>query len=321
MAFLTPFPHIDALRVASEFGIELARVEPLAAGSVNSNFRWVGTDGRQWFARIYEEQGRDGARAELTLLQELARAGAPAVVPVLRPDGAALAEYLGKPVAAFPWIQGDILCQARVTPDHCRAVGRALAQVHLASPKVGRLGVGRFGPDQLSRRLDDIEARAPAELVNAARSVRGKLAEVTARRAHDLPSGVIHGDLFRDNVLWHKDEIGALLDFESASHGPFAYDLSVTALAWCYSNRFDAALLSALLDGYHAERPLAPAERAALATEGALGCLRFATTRITDFSMRAPPGKPPLRDYRRMLARLEGFERGVLDAAIAGLTE
>jgi homoserine kinase type II len=319
MALLTPFPQPEARRIAALFGIDLSGTEPLAAGSVNSNFRWVAHDGRRFFARVYEEQDHEGARAELRLLQELSGAGARVVVPMSQPGGDRLGDLAGKPVAVFPWIDGDILCQVRVTEEHCAAVGRALARVHLASSHVTPLGAGRFNAAQLSLRLDDIEARAPEDLVQSARLIRKRLDGVLARRVGDLPSGVIHGDLFRDNVLWSGGRIAALLDFESASQGPFAFDLMVTALAWCYRTAFDRGLLRAMLAGYHAERPLEARELAALATEGALGALRFATTRITDFSLRAPPGKPPLRDYRRMLARLDAFESGVLDDAIAAL--
>ncbi len=91
----------------------------------------------------------------------------------------------------------------------------------------------------------------------------------------------------------------------------------VTICAWCYGSGFELNLVEALLRGYHAVRPLVGAEVAALKVEGAIGCLRFATTRITDFSLRAAPGQPPVRDYRRFLARLSAIEAGELDSTIA----
>jgi homoserine kinase type II len=124
---------------------------------------------------------------------------------------------------------------------------------------------------------------------------------------------VVHGDLFRDNVLWKDGELLALLDFESAFHGPFLYDLIVTMAAWCYRDAFDLELAKGLAEGYGAERPLEPREKHALRVEGALGMLRFATTRITDFSLRVPKGEKPVRDYRRFLARLSFVEAGALD--------
>ncbi|HEX3593780.1 MAG TPA: phosphotransferase, partial [Polyangiaceae bacterium] len=220
--------------------------------------------------------------------------------------------------ALYPWVDGEILCHARVTEAHCVSVGRALAQLHLSTPKTTPLAGGRFRIDDLLARLDRIEKESP-EHRDAALHIRRRLHHYTKRRDRTAPSGVIHGDLFRDNVLWQGERIAALIDFESVSHGPFAFDLMVTIHAWCYGDAFCPELVSALLGGYHGVRRLEAAERAALAVEGALAALRFATTRITDFSMRAPPGKPPLRDYRRFLARLEALEHGMLDPHLAAL--
>ena len=111
----------------------------------------------------------------------------------------------------------------------------------------------------------------------------------------------------------------ALLDFESACAGNFAYDLMVTALAWCYGSEFDLGLVRALFAGYRAARPVPLGEVNAMKSEGALACLRFATTRLTDFSLRVPEGALPGRDFQRFLARLSAIDAGALDGCIASL--
>lgn len=314
------FTELDldqARALGARFGVDVAAVESLPEGSVNSNFRLIDTSGARYFGRIYEEQDANGAAAELRLLDELARASVPTTRP-LSANGAAPAAVNGKPFALYPWIDGDILCHARVTEAHCTSVGRALAELHLATPKVTPLAGGRFRVDDLLGRLDRIEKESP-EHRDAALHVRRRLHHYTKRRNTELPSGIIHGDLFRDNVLWQGERIAALIDFESASSGPFAFDVMVTLHAWCYGDAFRPDLVEALLAGYHRVRPLEPTELDALVVEGALAALRFATTRITDFSMRAAPGQPPLRDYRRFLARLEALEHGMLDPHLATL--
>ncbi len=307
------FTELDLERaraVGAEFGISVTSVEALSEGSVNSNFRLTDASGKRYFGRIYEEQGAEGAASELLLLDELARRGVPTTRP-LSAGPSPFAVVNDKPFALYPWVDGDILCQARVTPAHCAAVGEALAQLHASTPHVTALAGGRFRVEDLLGRLARIEAESP-EHRDAALHIRRRLRHYTARRNLHLPSGVIHGDLFRDNVLWNGDHIAALIDFESASHGVFAFDLMVTIHAWCYGDAFRPDLVEAMLAGYHATRKLDPVELAALPVEGAIAALRFATTRITDFSMRTPPGKSPLRDYRRFLARLEALENGML---------
>lgn len=315
MALLTTLSLSDVQRLAREFSVEVTALEALSAGSVNSNFSLSDSSGRRYFARLYEEQGRQGALAELQLVATLARAGVPVVECLARSDAGGVGEFEGKPFAVFPWLEGEILCQKRVTPDACHKLGAALARVHLATPELATPSEGRFRIRDLRERLDRVERDGHRPYFDDVARIRERLAHYEGQRAGlAAPRGVIHSDLFRDNVLWTpQGELLALLDFESACEGAFAYDVMVTVCAWCYGSRFETLLVEALLRGYHAVRPILPAERPALVVEGAIGCLRFATTRITDFSLRAAPGKPPARDYRRFLARLEAIEAGALD--------
>ncbi|HVU04730.1 MAG TPA: homoserine kinase [Polyangiaceae bacterium] len=318
MGLFTELPLDEAQRLGRAYAVEVTEVTPLGAGSVNSNFRLAAADGRTFFARVYEEQDVDGADGELRLLTELASLGLPVAAPLRRGDGSLVSIHRGKPFSMYPWVTGEILCQKRVTPAHATAIGEALARLHLSTPRVTRLAGGRFRVEDLRGRLDRIEQESPAHR-DAALHIRRRLERYTSLRNAEIPEGVIHGDLFRDNALFSGARVVALLDFESASHGAFAFDLMVTVLAWCYGDAFDPVLVHSLLAGYAAHRPLERAEKAALAVEGGLACLRFATTRITDFSMRTPPGETPSRDFRRFLARLEALEQGMLDVHVAAL--
>jgi homoserine kinase type II len=317
MALLTPLAPSAARDILSLYAVDLAELEALRAGSVNSNFRVRDPSGATFFLRLYEEQDAEGAAREVALLRRLHAAGVPSALPRQRRDGSWLASHAGKPVALFEWVEGTIVCQKQVTPQHCARIGTALAQVHLSGGSAA--AEGRFRVQDLERRLDSIRASASAELVTAADEIRALLRAYAARRDASLPSGLIHGDLFRDNVLWRNGAISALLDFESASQGAYVYDVMVTLLAWCYGSAFDRELAASLLGAYHRARPLSAAELAALSIEGGIAALRFATTRITDFSMRAAPGQPPLRDYRRFLQRRAELEAGALDAVIGAL--
>jgi homoserine kinase type II len=319
MALLTPLDLLEARRIGAEFGLQVVAVADFDGGSVNSNFALSSADSRRWFLRIYEEQDHAGARREVRLLHRLDAAGVPTTAPLSRLDGeGALSEHVGKPVAILPWIDGRWLRQREVTTEHCQQVGAALACVHLASPHLPAMGEGRFRVEDIRQRLSFIRHRGRAELVEAAALLRQLLDRWESERRPALAQGLIHGDLFRDNILWKDGQIAALIDFESAAQGPFAYDLMVTLLAWCFTDRFELPLVAALLAGYRNVRPQPESERSALRAEGAIACIRFATTRITDFSMRCPADTTPKRDYRRFLQRLAMLESGVLDGVLIG---
>ncbi|HWO12824.1 MAG TPA: phosphotransferase, partial [Polyangiaceae bacterium] len=237
MAFLTPMTLAEAQAALGSYDLDIVDVQALGAGSVNSNFSVRARSGERFFVRVYEEQGKGGAEAELTVIRELAAAGVPTPAPRAMRQGGYVGEHRGKPLAVHPWVDGKILCFGLVTPEAARAVGRALARVHLCTPALSRVAPGRFGLDGLRERLDRVD-RADASYGVVTRRIRERLEHHAARSPSSLPSGLIHGDLFRDNVLWQEVSDGtsstadnptllALLDFESASAGVFIYDVMV----------------------------------------------------------------------------------------------
>jgi len=305
MAVLTPMNDHDARELLAHYGLGPPRaVVGLTAGSVNSNFA-IDLDGRRLFLRVYEERDRRGAVSETAMVERLAGSGVPTPAPLRRIDGGLVSDMRGKPAALFPWRPGAMRCQASVTVDDVSQLGEALARVHVAGATEVR-DESRFRFEDLDARLDRIAASGDARFAPMIPTLRDALATAHAARDAGLPRGLIHGDLFRDNVLWEGPRLAALLDFESASDGTFAYDLMVTALAWCVGDDLDVRLARALREGYEHVRPLTLPEREALASEGAFAALRFAVTRITDFEMRAPPGgPPPAKNWRRFMMRFD----------------
>lgn len=305
MALLTKlgFDEVDAL--LGPFGLAPARgLEPVPKGSVNSNY-FVDTDRGRFFLRVFEEQGPEGAGYETRLLATLAAAGVPTPAPLTSTGGASWLTFRDKPVAIFPFVPGEELCQARVTPEAARAIGEAVARTHLAAAGFDERRRGRFeAPDLLAR----LEGVAPADLREPDLLPRLR-AELARPLPLDLPTGPIHGDLFRDNVLWRDGRIAALLDFESAADGLYAYDLAVTLLAWTYGARFEPALVRALVEGYESARPLSANERAALPRLAERAACRFVVTRITDYHLRTlrDPGKVVAKDYRRFVRRWDAI--------------
>jgi len=307
MATLTHLSLDDARRLGALYGLDISAVKGIPAGSVNSNYALSLASGGRVFLRIYEEQIAETARGEARMLDHLASRGVPTPCPLKRADGQGfIAEHAGKAVALFPWVMGDSLCQALVTPEAARQVGEALARVHLAGASFEGISPGRFGPVQLFARIEKL--RTSSLTPELARDT-SRLEQRLERYRHRVPehAGLAHGDLFRDNVLFEQGAITALLDFESASRESLPFDLMVTILAWCFTDRLDPDLAHAMAHGYAATRPLPDAERARLYDEGCFAALRFTITRITDFELR-PRGSGVYKDYRRFLARLDALD-------------
>jgi homoserine kinase type II len=306
MALLTPLSLADARRIGARYGLSIASVQGIAAGSVNSNFELALEGGGRVFLRIYEEQSAASAAGEARLLDHLSAQSVPTPRPLALGDepGSFIAEHAGKPVAVFPWASGEALCQARVTPDAARQVGQALGHVHAAGASFAGAPRSRFGAAQLFERIRGLATRPlEAELAARVEHLAARLERFADRDPERAPgAGLVHGDLFRDNVLWEGGSITALLDFESASRESRPFDLMVTILAWCFTDTLDPTLARALAEGYMSARPLPEDEASRLYDEGGFAALRFSITRITDFELR-PKGSGVYKDYRRFLAR------------------
>ncbi len=309
MAVLTPITIEEARRLATEYALgELGELTGIPAGSVNSNFR-LNLGGRPVFLRVYEEQGAVGAAREAAMLEHLAAAGVPTPAPLRRKDGSLVSTVRGKPAALFPWRDGVICCQLGVREPIAERLGRALAQVHLAGAGLA-CHPGRFGFESLGERLDGIAASADATFAALEPALRGALSRTHDARDPHLPSGLIHSDLFRDNVLWDSaGNVAALLDFESACAGTYVYDLMVCVLSWCFGGNLQPELARAMCKGYEGVRPLRESEREALLVEGSFAALRFTITRITDYAMRAATTEPRvIKDWRRFQARFDTLQ-------------
>jgi len=169
---------------------------------------------------------------------------------------------------------------------------------------------GRFGFESLLERLDAIARSGNARFEALVPALREALARTHQARDQGLPSGLIHSDLFRDNVLWDPEgSLAALLDFESACAGTYVYDLMVCILSWCFGSDLQPELAAAMCSGYRRVRPLSEAELAAMLVEGSFAALRFTITRITDYGLREQTAGPRvIKDWSRFQARFDRLQ-------------
>jgi homoserine kinase type II len=302
----------DVQEILREFGGDAYRAhQPIAVGTVNTNLR-VETNRRTLFLRVNEGKSADDVEREANIVLHAHLHGVSTPSPLLTADGGM--PYLvwrGEHVSLFPWVEGRTLARAAVTPAHAAAVGQALAGLHLAMDGFADRRPGRYEPDEIEARLARVAALARPELAGAVAILTPELARLRAERAADLPMGIIHGDLFIDNVMFGAGgELTALIDFEQASWGRLAYDLAVTTLAFGFGrDDFRPEIVRALIEAYAAARPLRDAERAAFGAElRFVGC-RFAVTRITDVHLKREAGAAPGKNFQRYLDRLASVKK------------
>lgn len=301
---------------------ELLSYKGIAEGTENSNFilhTGGGVDSGTFILTLYEKRV---ARADLPfflgLMDHLARRGVSCPLPVRRRDGEVIGELAQRPAAIITFLEG--MWPRRPTAAHCRAVGEALARLHvagadfpLARPNALSLAGWRTLWEGCQARADEVEAGLGAE-------VAAELAALEAGWPRELPRGVIHADLFPDNVFFLGERLSGLIDFYFACNDFLAYDVATCLNAWCFErdHAFNLTKGAALLAGYQSVRPLEPEEVAALPLLSRGSALRFMLTRLYDW-LHGPDGalvskRDPLEYVRKLR-----FHRSIAAAGEYGL--
>ena len=256
----------------------LSSLEGIAEGAENTNYLVTTGQGR-FVLTLFERLGRDELPFYVELMVHLARHGIPCPAPVADRDGAFLGTLNGRPAVLASFLPGVSVTEPG--PVHCAAAGRMLARLHLAGASYG----GRLENPRGPRWWRETAPRLMPFLDPAGQTLlKEELDAQFMSRTDDLPRGVIHADLFRDNVLFEEEEIGGVLDFYFAGQDCLLFDLAVTANDWCCdaAGELDGLRTGALLAAYHALRPLNLAEKAAWPLMLRAAALRFWLSRLLD---------------------------------------
>jgi homoserine kinase type II len=290
---------------------ELLSYKGIAEGVENSNFL-LHTTGGSFILTLYEKRVAKGDLPFfLGLMTHLASNGISCPQPVKNKDGEALSTLADRPAAIINFLEG--IWPRKPNAAHCAGVGAALAKMHLAGSdfamsRANALSVSGWRPlfEQAASRADEVQhglrGFIEAELDYLEGGVWPK----------KLPHGVIHADLFPDNVFFLGGHVSGIIDFTFACNDLLAYDVAICLNAWCFESdcSFNVTKARALLAAYGRERQLSQAEQDALPVLARGAALRFLLTRLVDF-LNVPAGalvrpKDPL-EYARKLR----FQQGV----------
>ncbi len=256
----------------------LLELKGIASGISNTNYFVTTTTGR-YVLTLFEEHGADELPYFLSLMTHLAERGVPCPRPVKRLDGMQLDELNGKPAAIVTCLVGRDIEEPSVT--QCAELGQVLASMHLA-------GSTFTAKNNDTRDFEWRVATAHKVLDFLDNEDQGMLKETMRRESEldilALPQGVIHADLFRDNVLFDGEKIGGVIDFYYACRGAFLYDVAIAVNDWCVNKdgSLDPVRVKALLSSYHAVRPFVQMERSAWSSMLLIAALRFWLSRLKD---------------------------------------
>lgn len=290
MAVYTEVADEDLAAFVARYGIgRLLSFKGIAEGVENSNFL-VHTEAGHFILTLYEKRvNPDDLPFFIGLMQHLAMKDINCPQPLETEDGAMLGTLAGRPAAMVTFLDGMWVRRPRL--EHCAALGEALAQLHLAGSDFAMTRKNALDVSGWRPLYEGCESQADTVSPGLAGELAEELAFLEGNWPKGLPSGVIHADLFPDNVFFLGNELSGLIDFYFACTDAFAYDVVICMNAWCFEadGSFNVTKARALLNAYRKVRPFTEAEFAALPVLARGAALRFLLTRLYDW-LRVPPG-------------------------------
>ncbi len=276
----------------------------IAEGVENSNYLLQTTSGN-FILTLYEKRvAREDLPFFLGLMEHLAAKGLSCPTPIKARDGQTLHELCGRPAVLVSFLNG--VWPRRPTERHCQQLGTALADLHLKGRDFAITRANNLSLAGWHKLVDATKARADEVDPGLAHIITGELAYLEQHWPKDLEIGVIHADLFPDNVFFLDDHLSGLIDFYFACTDFLAYDLAVCINAWCFEpdDSFNVTKARLLVCGYNAVRPIPAAEMQSLPILCRGSALRFLLTRLYDW-LNHPPGafvkpKDPLEYLRKL---------------------
>lgn len=297
---------------------EVLACKGIAEGVENSNFLLTTTHGN-FILTLYEKRVK---RADLpffiALMDHLAHHGVACPVPVRARDGEALRELCGRPAAIVTFLNG--MWPRRIEPFHCARLGTALAGLHRAGASFGMTRHNDLSLAGWQRLHAACAARADEVQPGLAAELESELAFFESAWPSGLPTGVIHADLFPDNVFFRDRQLSGLIDFYFACTDFLAYDIAVCLNAWCFepASEFNVTKARLLVGTYRAARPLSAEEIEALPLLARGSALRFLLTRLYDWLNQTEGALVRPKDPLEYLRKLR-FHRDVASAAGYGI--
>ncbi len=323
MAVYTEIDSDTLAEFAAQYPLsQIDEFKGITAGVQNSNFLLATADAK-YILTIFESSTNGVAAADLPfflgLMLHLSAQGLLCPVPLARKDGGLISTIKNKPAALVRFLEGRSVKTPR--PEHCRALGAAMAQMHIAGDGFELTRPNNHGLGNWQALFERCHSRADEVSPDLTRAMERELNRLKENWPNNLPTGIIHADLFPDNVFFMEGDLSGLIDFYFACNDFYAYDLAIALNAWCFEPdaTFNITKARALLSGYQNLRPLAPEEIDAVPILGAGAAMRFLTTRLFDWLNQVDGAQVEPKNPNDFLRRLR-FHRSATRPEDYGLT-
>jgi homoserine kinase type II len=266
---------------------ELADLKGIAAGITNTNY-FVTTNQSRFVLTIFEKNALSELNYFVDLMTHLAKQGIPCPQPVCDKQGVALHVLHGKPALMVTCLQGNDIAVPSL--DDVKQVAKTLANLHTAGQTFKALGINQRDEqwrDNTAQKVAPFLASADQQMLQKELDYQHSL------DLSSLPHGVVHGDLFRDNVLFNDNKLSGIIDLYYACDDILLYDVAIAVNEWCLHHNgpdigtMDEDKMQCFIEAYQAKRPFSKLEWKLWLAMLRRAALRFWLSRLYDFHFPA----------------------------------
>ena len=318
MAVYTEVSDQELAAFLSDYDIGRAvSFKGIAEGVENSNY-FLLTDQGPHILTLYEKRvALEDLPFFLGLMEHLARRDLACPTPIHGRDGEVLRTLCGRPAAVTSFLSG--VWPLRPTPAHCGPLGEALARMHVAGLDYPLRRENALSVKGWRALFNQCEANADEVIPGLAAELADELEIIADAWPSNLPEGVIHADLFPDNVFFEEEKLSGLIDFYFACNDFLVYDLAICLNAWCFEPdvSFNVTKARLLISGYQKVRPCSAAELDALPLLARGAALRFLLTRLYDWLNQVDGALVKPKEFLKKLR----FHRGLQGLGAYGISD
>ena len=302
MAVYTLIDRDELAQIVDDYGLgKLLVSDGVARGSVNTHYLLNTARGKFLF-KVDEVKSELEVKREIDLLLFLRKNAFPCPQPLTDRKNRHYREIGGKCISVYKHIEGDTFDSEQLTMGQLEEAGKELASLHLIGKGYKKGIDNRFSFERIYELYRDVREKLPSYFKKVARTLDEEMDYLRFYLEAKLPKGIIHGDLFCDNLIFKAEKVVGMLDFEAACRGKFVFDLATAVNALCFSQgKYQIRRFEALIAGYESLRTLSLAEWDAFPNELRFSALRFTITRLKDFFLN------PIEDRLRLSKDFQEF--------------
>ena len=316
MAVYTKLSENNLKEFFSKYNLgKLLNYKGLQEGIENTNY-FIQTDKGKFILTIYEKRVREkDLPFFMGLMTNLFDANFPSPKPIINKNGNYITEILEKKAAVISFLNGS--SKKNLSPDNCHSVGIQTAKLHMITKKLTVKRENRLSINSWRKFYKSVQKDCLKIHPNLTRIIEKNLDEIENNWPRNIPSGIIHADLFPDNIFFKGNKLTGIIDFYFSCYDFYAFEIAICLNALCFEGQkenlsFNVTKAKKFIDGYSSIRKLSQEEKKYLKILCQGAAIRFLLTRVFDYLNLIKGAMVKTKDPIEYLKRLE-FHNSVND--------